>query len=114
MCVIIYHNPRCSKSRATLGILQEKGIDLQIVEYLKHPLDREVLAELLSSLGMDVRELIRRGEKIYKELNSEDSLSDDELVDLMVQHPILMNRPIVVSSKGARLCRPPETVLEIL
>ena len=114
MPTVIYHNPRCSKSRATLAILRERGVEPQIVEYLKQPLSRERLEDLISRLGIPASDLLRRNEKVYKELNLDESRSENELINFMLEHPVLINRPIVVTPKGARLCRPPEEVLEIL
>ena len=114
MSVVIYHNPRCSKSRATLAILKESGQAPQVIEYLKQPLDSSGIRDLVSRLQMPVRDLIRTGEKIYKEKAVDENWSDEDLVKLVSEHPILMNRPIVVTPKGARLCRPPERVHEIL
>ncbi|HLR30497.1 MAG TPA: arsenate reductase (glutaredoxin) [Paenalcaligenes sp.] len=113
--VKIYHNPRCSKSREVLSILRERGIEPTVIEYLKTPLNAQELQELFLAANLDVREAIRTKEKEYKELSLEDeSLSDDELLAVVAQHPRLMNRPFVVTKKGARLCRPTDLVLEIL
>lgn len=113
--ITIYHNPRCSKSRQTLELLQERGIEPTIVPYLEQPPDAATLKRLLGQLGLSPRQLMRRGETRYKELGlDEPGLSDDALVQAMVDNPILIERPIVVSAKGAVLGRPPENVLEIL
>lgn len=113
--IVIYHNPRCSKSRATLKLLQERGVEPQIVEYLKTPPSAPRLKELLAMLEMAPRELMRKGEAPYKELGLGDaSLDDDALVSAMVNNPILIERPIVVTDGKARLGRPPEQVLELL
>lgn len=115
MAVTIYHNPRCSKSRQTLNILQERDIDPDIVEYLNTPPDAGQLAAILDLLGLEPRELMRSGESAYKQLNLDnEELSRDELIAAMVENPILIERPIVVSDRGARIGRPPESVLEIL
>lgn len=115
MEVIIYHNPRCSKSRATLALLREKGIEPRIVEYLKTPPSREELEAILARLGMQPRDLMRKKEKIYKELGLDDpDLSRDQLIDAMLENPILIERPIVVFGDKAAIGRPPEKVLEIL
>ncbi len=115
MTVKIYHNPRCSKSRQTLALLEEKGIEPEIVEYLKKPPSAETLSELLKQLGLEPRQLMRRGEAVYKELNLKDpSLSDADLIAAMVENPILIERPIVSSGGKAALGRPPESVLDIL
>ncbi|AGA35029.1 Arsenate reductase [Thioalkalivibrio nitratireducens DSM 14787] len=111
----IYHNPRCSKSRATLSLLREQGIEPEIVEYLKAPPDRETLAGLIRRLGIRPRDLLRTGEAEYRELGLKDpALSDEQLIQAMVEHPKLIERPIVVHRGQARIGRPPERVLEIL
>lgn len=113
--VTIYHNPRCSKSRQTLGILQEKGIEPQIVEYLETPPDAETLKTILQKLGITPRELLRKGEELYKEHDlGRADLSDDELIDYMTRFPKLIERPIVVKGDKAVLGRPPENVLELI
>jgi len=113
--VTIYHNPRCSKSRSTLQLLEEKQVAPQIVKYLETPPSREQLVELLEMLGMQPRELLRKGEQAYKEMGLKDTnLSDDQLIDAMLQEPKLIERPIVVHNGKARVGRPPEAVLEIL
>ncbi len=115
MSIKIYHNPRCSKSRQTLALLQEKGIEPEVVEYLKNPPSTETLTELLAQLGLEPRKLMRRGEAVYKELNLADpALSNDQLIAAMVENPILIERPIVSSGSKAALGRPPEAVLDIL
>ena len=111
----IYHNPRCSKSRETLQLLQDKGISPDIVLYLDTPPDAKTLKEILKKLKIGARDLMRKGEAEYKELNLADAaLSEDQLVDAMVAHPRLIERPIVVHGKKAALGRPPEQVLDIL
>lgn len=111
----IYHNPRCSKSRATMKILEEKGVQPDIIEYLETPPDAETLDRFLTRLGMEPRELMRKGEAPYKELGLKDSAkSRDELIAAMVAHPILIERPIVVNGEKIALGRPPENVLDIL
>lgn len=111
----IYHNPRCSKSRKTLELIRERGGEPTIVEYLSAPPSKEELRDLLQKLGLSPRELMRRRESVYQERNLDDpSLSDEELIDAMIEHPILIERPIVVTERGARICRPPEAVFEIL
>jgi arsenate reductase (glutaredoxin) len=113
--VTIYHNPRCGKSRASLQILQERGIEFRIVEYLKTPPTREDLEDILAKLGMTPRELIRKGEAVYKEAGLDDpGLGREELISAMLQHPILIERPIVLADGKAVIGRPPEKVLEIL
>ena len=115
MSTILYHNPRCSKSRQTLDLLQQKGIEPEIVEYLQKPPDAATLAEILQQLGIAPRDLIRTGEDEYK-LASDNlaNLSDTELMDWMIKNPKVIQRPIVVTEKGARIGRPPENVLEII
>ena len=113
--VTIYHNPRCSKSRQTLSLLQEKGVEPEVVEYLKAPPTKETLTQLLEQLGLEPRELMRRKEAVYKELNLADpDLSRDALIAAMVENPILIERPIVSANGKAALGRPPESVLDIL
>ena len=115
MEVTIYHNPRCSKSRATLKLLEERGIAPDIVEYLKTPPDAAALDGLLDRLGMEPRDLMRRKEAPYRENGLDDSgLSRDALIAAMVADPILIERPIVVAGNKAAIGRPPEAVLEIL
>lgn len=111
----IYHNPRCSKSRQTLALLQEQGIEPTIIEYLTTPLTADDIKGLLSLLSISARELIRKGEAVYKELGLADkTLTDDQLITAMVENPKLIERPIVVHNNQARLGRPPESVLEII
>ena len=113
--VVIYHNPRCSKSRQTLALLEERGIEPQIIEYLKEPPDEATLKGMLRKLGIEAKELLRRKEPPFKELGLADKLDDaDALVAAMAAHPVLIERPIVVVGRKARLGRPPEQVLEIL
>ena len=113
--VRIYHNSRCSKSRATLALLQERGCQCEVINYLDTPPSVEELVQLLDQLGMTPRELIRKGETEYAELGLDDpALSDYELIAAMSHHPRLIERPIVVANGKARLGRPPESVLGIL
>lgn len=115
MNVTIYHNPRCSKSRATLQLLRDRGIEPRVVEYLKEPPSATELEEILRALGMEPRELMRRNEAVYKELGLDDeALTRKQLVAAMVEHPVLIERPIVRRARKAALGRPPEQVLEIL
>jgi arsenate reductase len=112
---LIYHNPACGTSRNTLAMIEASGEVPEIIEYLKTPPSRERWVELLALMGISPRELLRRKGTPYDNLGLDDpSLSDEQLVEAMVAHPILINRPIVVTSKGARLCRPSELVLELL
>lgn len=113
--VTIYHNPRCSKSRQTLALLEERGISPEVVHYLDNPPDADTIRALLRGLNLEPRELMRRKEAVYSELNLADSaLSDDELIGAMVANPILIERPIVVSGNACAIGRPPENVLSIL
>jgi arsenate reductase len=115
MKATIYHNPQCGTSRNVLGILRDNGIEPEVIEYLKTPPTRERLKELVARMGVSVREILRQKGTPYDELNLGDpKLTDDQLLDAITQHPILMNRPIVVTPKGAKLCRPSETVQELL
>lgn len=115
MQTLIYHNPNCGTSRNTLAMIEASGETPEVIEYLKNPPSKERLVELTKLMGITPRELLRDKETIYEELGLQDSsLSDDELLDAMIEHPILINRPIVVSDKGARLCRPSELVLDLL
>ncbi len=115
MAVTIYHNPRCSKSRQTLALLQEQGIEPKVVEYLSDTPDAKTLDGFLKQLGMEPRELMRRKEAPYKALGLDDpGLSREALIAAMVEHPILIERPIVVNGRKVALGRPPENVLEIL
>jgi arsenate reductase (glutaredoxin) len=115
MTVTIFHNPRCNTSRTVLGELQAKGLDPKIVEYLKQPPDRAGLIDLLGKLGIGPRALLRRKEAVYGELGLDDpALGDEQLIDAILAHPILIERPIVVTGKGARICRPATRLAEIL
>ena len=113
--ITIYHNPACGTSRNTLALIRNAGIEPQVIEYLKDPPDRETLASLIAAMGVPVREVLREKGTPYAELHLDDpSLRDDELIDAMLAHPILINRPIVVSPLGTRMCRPSEAVLDLL
>ena len=115
MAVTIYHNPRCGTSRSVLAMIRDRGIEPEIIEYLSTPPTRQRLAELLAAMGMPPRKLLRRKGTPYDQLGLDDpKWTDDRLLDLMVERPILIERPIVVAPRGVRLCRPAETVLEIL
>ena len=115
MSVAIYHNPRCSKSRQTLQLLEEQGVEPEIIEYLKTPPDMAGLKKILKMLGMEPRELMRKKEKEYKEAGLDDpNLSPDQLIQAMIDHPRLIERPIVIKNGKAALGRPPEKVLDIL
>lgn len=113
--LVIYHNPRCSKSRQALALIRERGIEPEIVEYLETPLDADALRDLLGVLGLGARDLIRNGEAPYRELGLSDSnLPDDDLVAAVAAHPILMQRPVVRRGDRAVVGRPPERVAELL
>jgi arsenate reductase len=113
--VTIYHNPNCSTSRNVLGLIRDKGVEPNVVEYLKTPPSRAELVEMVRRAGVSVRDLMRRKGSPYDELGLDDpKWTDDQLIDLMLEHPILINRPIVVTERGVRLCRPPETVFDLL
>ncbi|MDD7805668.1 MAG: arsenate reductase (glutaredoxin) [Endozoicomonas sp. (ex Botrylloides leachii)] len=115
MSVTIYHNPRCSKSRQTLALLEEKGIDPEIILYLETPPNIDTLAKVLTQLQLSPRQLLRTGEEEYKTLGLNDlSLSDDKILAAMTKNPRLIQRPIVIHNNQARIGRPPEQVLEIL
>ena len=113
MDATIYHNPKCSTSRKTLDLLRENGIEPEVVQYLKTPPTRAELVDMIAAAGIDVRTAVRKRESLYAELGLADA-SDDELLDAMAAHPILIERPFVVTDKGARLARPIESVHEIL
>lgn len=114
MGVTIYHNPRCSKSRETLELLRGRGIEPAIVEYLKTPPDAAAIESIMRKLGLDARDLLRKGEAIYKELAlSDPDLSEDQLIAAIVAHPVLLERPIVINGAKAAIGRPPENVLKL-
>ena len=113
--VVIYHNPACGTSRNTLALIRNAGIEPEVIEYLQNPPTRARLTELIAASGLTVREVLRQNVPPYEALKLADpSLSDTQLLDAMMLHPILINRPLVVTSRGVRLCRPAERVLEIL
>jgi arsenate reductase len=113
--VTIYHNPACGTSRNTLAMIRQSGDEPEVIEYLKNPPDRARLIELIGAMGISVRALLREKGTPYAELALADpKWSDDQLLDFMLAHPILINRPIVVTPKGVRLCRPSEAVLDLL
>lgn len=113
--VIIYHNPDCGTSRNTLGLIRNAGIEPHVIEYLKCPPSHALLQGLIARMGMSVRDLIRVKGTPYHELGLDDpSLTDEQLLDAMMAHPILINRPIVVTPLGVKLCRPSEAVLDVL
>lgn len=113
--IIIYHNPECGTSRNTLAMIRNAGIEPHVIEYLKTPPSRALLVQLMDRAGMQPRELLREKGTPFADLGLDDeSLSDDALIDAMMAHPILINRPLVVSPLGVRLCRPSEIVLDLL
>ena len=115
MTVTIYHNPSCGTSRNTLAMIRQSGAEPEVIEYLKTPPSRARLVELIAAMGISSRALLREKGTPYAELGLADpKWSDDELIDAMLAHPILINRPIVATPKGVRLCRPSELVLELL
>ncbi|HEX8471940.1 MAG TPA: arsenate reductase (glutaredoxin) [Brevundimonas sp.] len=115
MDVVIYHNPACGTSRNALDLIRHVGIEPHVIEYLKTPPSRAMVAQLVQRMNLSVREIVREKSTPYAELGLGDPLlSDDQLLDAIAAHPVLMNRPIVVSPKGVRLCRPSELVLDLL
>ncbi len=115
MSIVIYHNPACGTSRNTLAMIRQSGEEPEVIEYLKTPPSRERLKELIAVMGVPVRSVLREKGTPYQELGLGDpKWTDDELIEVMLAHPILINRPIVVTPKGVRLCRPSEEVLDIL
>src|ERR1700694_496240 len=115
MDITIYHNPACGTSRNTLALIRNAGIEPEVIEYLKTPPSRATLSRLIKDAGLSVREALREKEKLFAELGLADaSLTDEQLLDAMLAHPILINRPFVVTPAGTRLCRPSELLLDIL
>jgi arsenate reductase len=115
MDITIYHNPNCGTSRNTLALIRNTGVEPQVIEYLKNPPTREMLKQLIAKAGLSVRDAVREKGKPYAELGLDNpALSDDQLLDAMLAHPILINRPFVVTPSGVRLCRPSDLVLDIL
>ena len=113
--IIIYHNPACGTSRNTLALIRNSGVEPAIIHYLETPPNRETLVALIAAMDMPVRDLLRKNVPPFEELGlTEERFSDDELIDAMLAHPILINRPIVVTPLGTKLCRPSEVVLDIL
>ncbi|AYZ18827.1 MULTISPECIES: glutaredoxin-dependent arsenate reductase [Klebsiella] len=113
--VTIYHNPACGTSRNTLEMIRNSGTEPTVIHYLENPPPRDELVKLIADMGIAVRALLRKNVEPYEELGlAEDTFTDDQLIDFMLQHPILINRPIVVTPLGTRLCRPSEVVLDIL
>jgi arsenate reductase (glutaredoxin) len=115
MTITIYHNPACGTSRNTLAMIRQSGVEPVVIEYLKTPPSRAELVELISAMGVPVRDVMRTNVEPFETLGLADTaLSDDLLIDAMMAHPILINRPIVVTDKGVKLCRPSEAVLDLL
>jgi len=115
MTAIIYHNPRCSKSRQTLALLEEHGKEVTVIEYLRTPPDAATLEKTLTQLGMGAHELMRTGEEEYKTVKDEvAAMNNEQAIAWLILHPKVIERPIVVTDKGARIGRPPESVLEII
>lgn len=113
--VTILHNPRCSTSRKVLGMIEERGLEPQIVDYTRHPLTRRDLISLLVALDASPRDVIRRKEDEYRDLGLDrDTLTDNDLIDALIAHPRLIERPIVITDKGAAICRPPEKLNDLL
>ena len=113
--ITIYHNPACGTSRNTLEMIRNSGTEPTVIHYLENPPSRDELVKLIADMGIAVRALLRKNVEPYEELGrAEDRFTDDRLIDFMLQHPILINRPIVVTPLGTRLCRPSEVVLDIL
>ena len=111
--VTIYHNPACGTSRNTLGLIRNAGIEPKVIEYLRTPPDRATLLSLIAAMGVSVRDVVRAKEPLYAELGLADA-DDAALIEAMLAHPVLINRPIVVTALGTKLCRPSEAVLDIL
>lgn len=115
MSITIYHNPKCGTSRNTLAMIREAGVEPEVIEYLKTPPSRDTLVDLIARMGIPVRDLLRQKGTPHDELGlGDDKWTDDELIDFMMEHPILINRPVVVTEKGVRLCRPSEAVMDLL
>ncbi len=115
MTVTIYHNPECGTSRNTLAMIRQSGVEPTVIEYLKTPPSRDELKALVAAMGISARALLRKKGTPYEQLGLDDpKWTDEDLIGFMLQHPVLINRPIVVTPKGAKLCRPSETVLDIL
>jgi arsenate reductase len=114
MSITIYHNAACGTSRNTLALIRNTGVEPHIVDYVKNPPSRDTLMDLIARAGLTVREALREKGDLYQELGLADAHTDEALLDAMLAHPILINRPFVVTEKGVRLCRPSELVLDIL
>ena len=115
MTITIYHNPACGTSRNTLALIRNAGVEPEVIEYLKTPPSRSTLSRMIKDAGLSVRQAIREKEKLFAELGLADAtLTDEQLLDAMLAHPVLINRPFVITPAGTRLCRPSELLLEIL
>ncbi len=115
MDITIYHNTRCGTSRTTLALIRNTGVEPNVIEYLHNPPTREELAAIIDKAGISVRDAVRQKETLFKELGLDDpAVTDTRLLDAMIEYPILINRPFVITSRGVRLCRPAQQVLEIL
>lgn len=115
MSITIYHNPKCGTSRTTLALIRDSGVEPEVIDYLKTPPDRATLQALVAATGQPAIDLVRNKEALFTELHlGAPGVSEEQLIDALLQHPILINRPIVVTPLGTRLCRPAERVLEIL
>ncbi len=112
--LLVYHNPRCSKSRGTCQILADRGIAAEIVDYLKNPPSRAELAELMKKLGLPAEALVRKGEAVFKEHYAGKTLTEDDYLDALAMHPMLIERPVVIKGDRAVIARPPEKLLELL
>ncbi|GAA3975068.1 arsenate reductase (glutaredoxin) [Allohahella marinimesophila] len=115
MDITIYHNPACSKSRETLKLMLNAGIEPTVIDYMKNPPDEATLASLVEQMGISVKDLMRQNEELFKTLGlGSDATSDEDRLTAMAEHPKLINRPVVVALAGAKICRPPELVLELI
>lgn len=112
--ITLYHNPKCSKSRETLAILQEYGAEVEIIEYLKTPLDVETITRLIQESGISISQALRTEVSEYQEFIADKTLSDEQIINLMAQYPRLLNRPFASGKKGTQFCRPPELVKNLL
>lgn len=112
--ITLYHNPKCSKSRETLALIEEAGVEIEIIEYLKTPLSAELIAKLIKESGISVQQALRTDVEAYEQFIANKALSDNEIIELMAEHPTLLNRPFASGEKGTKFCRPPELVKAIL
>lgn len=115
MDITLYHNPQCSKSRATLALIRGAGIEPRVIDYLQTPLDKDALRDLVARVRVPVRAMLREGETLYTQLSLDDpAFSEEQLLQVLAANPLLLNRPIAITAKGGRICRPPELVLELI